>query len=70
MSLSILVPPTEGKPLLLYISTIETSLGALLAQEDSTGKEWAIYYINMTRNGYEIKYTSIEKSFLAVVFAT
>jgi hypothetical protein len=38
----VLVLPTLGEPLILYISAIEVSLGALLAQEDSTGKESAI----------------------------
>jgi hypothetical protein len=70
MSLLFLILPIEGKPLLLYISTTDRSLGALLAQEDSIGKEREIYYIRRTLNGYEINYTSIEKSCLAIVFTT
>jgi hypothetical protein len=42
----------------------------LSAQEDSVGKERAVYYISRTLNGYEINYTSIEKACLVVVFAT
>lgn len=55
-----LVPPTLGKPLLLYISTTNSSLGALLAQHDDQGKERVIYYISRTLIGYEINYTPIE----------
>ncbi|XP_059071335.1 uncharacterized protein LOC131865675 [Cryptomeria japonica] len=70
MNPPILVPPTTGKPLILYISETKVSLGALLAQEDSTGKEQAIYYISKTLNGYKINYTFIRKACLAVVFAS
>ena len=42
MNTPVIIPPVLGKPLILYISAIEVSLGALLAQEDSTGKERAI----------------------------
>lgn len=38
MSPPVLVPPTDDKPLLLYISTTTTKLGALLAQHGSEGK--------------------------------
>lgn len=60
MNQPILVPPIIGKPLFLYISATKISLGALLAQEDSIGKERVNYYINKTLNGYELNYTSIE----------
>lgn len=66
----ILVPPIVGKPLILYISAIKVSLGALLGQEHSAGKERAIYYISRTLNGYELNYTFIENACLAMVFAS
>lgn len=70
MSPPILTLSTEGNPLLLYIAIIDRSLGALLAQEDSIGKERAIYYISRTLNGFEINYASTENSCLAIVLAT
>lgn len=70
MNPPVLVPPVPGKPLILYISTIDVSLGALLAQENQQGKERAIYYINKTLNGYELNYTFIEKACLTVVFTS
>ena len=64
------MPPILGKPLILYISTTTNSLGALLAQQDESGKERAIYYISHTLVQYELNYTSIEKACLVVVFAS
>ena len=64
------MPPIEGKPLILYISTIANSLGALLAQQDESRKEREIYYINHTLVQYELNYTCIEKACLVVVFAS
>ena len=63
----VLIPPIPGKPLILYISATNSSLGALLAQSDEMGKERAI---SRTLVAYEINYTSIEKACLAVVFAS
>ena len=62
--------PIYGKPLILYISAIETSLGILLTQEDDNNKERAIYYVICTLISYEMNYSIIEKAFLAVVFAS
>ena len=48
------MPPIYGKPLILYISTKETSLGILLAQEDNDNKERDIYYLSCTLISYEM----------------
>ena len=66
----VLMPPILRKLLILYISAKASSLGALLAQNDETSKEWAIYYISQTLVAYEMNYTSIKKACLAVVFAS
>ena len=65
-----LIPPIPRKPLILYISATVNSLGALLAQQDESGKERAIYYISHTLVQYELNYTCIEKSCLVVMFAS
>ena len=54
------MPPILGKPFLLYISTIDIALGALLAQNDEQGREHAIYYISQTLVGYELNYSLIK----------
>lgn len=42
----ILSSPIKGKPLMLYITALKSSLGALLAQENKEGKENALYYLS------------------------
>ena len=64
------MPPIARKPLILYISTMDIALGALLAQEDQNNKEQAIYYISRMLVSFETKYSIIEKACLAVVFAS
>ncbi|KAM1596520.1 hypothetical protein PS2_031537 [Malus domestica] len=41
-----LVPPQRGKPLKLYISASEKSIGSLLAQNNEGEKEQVVYYLN------------------------
>ena len=55
----ILVPPTSGQPLLLYLSVSDIALGCMLAQLDDSGKEWAIYYLSKRMLEYECKYIMI-----------
>ncbi|KAA0061115.1 gypsy-like retrotransposase [Cucumis melo var. makuwa] len=64
----ILNAPAARKPLLLYITTQETLLGALLAQENDKDKECALYYLSRTLTGAELNYSPIEKMCLALFF--
>ncbi|KAA0066956.1 uncharacterized protein E5676_scaffold595G00600 [Cucumis melo var. makuwa] len=66
---SVLSAPAAGKPLILYIAAQETSLGALLAQENDKGKECALYYLSRTLTEAELNYSPIEKMCLALFFA-
>ncbi|XP_010645202.1 uncharacterized protein LOC104877817 [Vitis vinifera] len=66
----ILVPPTPGLPLLLYLSVSDMALGCMLAQLDDLGKERVIYYLSKRMLEYECKYIMIERLCLAVVWAT
>ena len=54
----ILVPPIPGKPLILYLTIHEKSMGCVLGQHDETGKkEHAIYYyLSKKFTDYESKY--------------
>ncbi|KAG9458863.1 hypothetical protein H6P81_003371 [Aristolochia fimbriata] len=65
----VLMAPTSGKPLLLYIAAQEKSLGALLAQNDDQRKERLLYYLSRTMVGAELNYSPIEKTCLALIFA-
>lgn len=42
----VLMSPKKGKPLLLYITALDGSLGTLLAQRNEQGKEKALYYLS------------------------
>ncbi|XP_060211718.1 uncharacterized protein LOC132639276 [Lycium barbarum] len=65
----VLADPVTGKPLILYISAQERSVGALLAQENSEGNENALYYLSRMMTPNELKYSPIEKLCLALVFS-
>ena len=45
-SLSLLKPPRQGKPLILYMALEENAMGAMLAQEGPEGVEHAVYYLS------------------------
>ena len=62
------MPPQRGKPLKLYISASEKSIGSLLVQNNEGGKEQAIYYLSRILTEVETRYTSVEKLCLALYF--
>jgi ribonuclease HI len=64
----VLVALVKGHPLILYIATQPTSIGALLAQHNDEEKEVACYYLSHTLVGAKINYSPIEKLCLALVF--
>ena len=67
----ILVPPVPKKPLLLYLTTTDTAMTALLAQYlEETRKENAIYYIYKKMLPYKENYSLLEKTYVALVWAT
>ena len=70
LSPPVLVPPTPGRPLLLYLSISDMALGGMLAQIDDLGKERAIYYLSKRMLEYEMRYVMIERLCLALVWAT
>ncbi|KAH6763350.1 hypothetical protein C2S52_020783 [Perilla frutescens var. hirtella] len=65
----ILVAPVAGRPLILYITTQERSIGALLAQENDNGKESALYYLSRMMMPNELKYSPVEKLCLSLIFS-
>ncbi|KAM2945659.1 hypothetical protein COP2_028548 [Malus domestica] len=65
----VLVPSRRDKPLKLYISAVEESIGCLLAQDNDVGREQAIFYLSRNLNQPEINYSTVEKLCLAVFFA-
>ena len=70
LSSPILVSPTPGWPLLLFLSVSDMTLGCMLAQLDDSGKERAIFYLSKRMLEYECKYIMIEFLYLALVWVT
>ncbi|CAL2228343.1 unnamed protein product [Prunus armeniaca] len=64
----ILSPPKRGRPLKLYVSASEVSIGSLLVQDNKEGKEQAVYYLSRTLTEVERKYFAIERLCLALYF--
>ncbi|XP_038996868.1 uncharacterized protein LOC120121584, partial [Hibiscus syriacus] len=67
----VLMPPIPNKPLILYLTVFEKSMGCVLAQHDETGRrERAIYYLSKKFTDCETRYSSIEKLCCALVWTT
>ena len=67
----ILTPPTPGRPLILYLTVLPTSMGAMLGQQNESGKkEQAIYYLSKKFNDCEARYMAIEKTCCALVWTS
>ncbi|KAM2557547.1 hypothetical protein TB2_014658 [Malus domestica] len=64
----VLVPPQRGKPLKLYISASDKSIGSLLAQNNEGGKEQAVYYLSRILTEVETRYSPIERLCFALYF--
>ena len=63
----ILVPLTPERPLILYLTVQETSMGCMLGQQDEIGKkEQAIYYLSKKFTEPETRYMLVEKTCCAL----
>ena len=59
----VLVPPTLGYPLILFLAKQETSMGCMLGQvAEPDQKERAIYYLTKNFISCEVNYITIEKT--------
>ena len=58
----VLTTPIPRKPLILYITAQEQSLGVLIVQVNDEGKENALYHLSRTLVGAELNYSPIEKN--------
>src|ERR1044072_5893749 len=67
----ILIPPVEGRPLIIYLTVLEESMGCVLGQQDETGKrEHAIYYLSKKFTDCETRYSMLEKTCCALVWVS
>lgn len=63
----VLTSLVKGQPLVLYITVLQHSLGALQTQENEEEKE--IYYLSRTFVGPQVRYSLFEKVCLVLIFA-
>ncbi|RDX89105.1 Retrovirus-related Pol polyprotein from transposon 17.6, partial [Mucuna pruriens] len=67
----ILVPTVPRKPLILYLTILEESMGCMLGQRDTTGKkEHALYYLSKKFIECEKRYSTLERIYCALVWVT
>ena len=67
----VLVPPTLGYLLILYLAVQETSIGCMLGQSaEPSQKERVIYYLSKKFTSYEINHIAIEKTCCALAWAS
>jgi len=64
----VLIPPQQGKPFRLYLSTDGMVIGSALIQEFE-GKERGIYYLSRRLVDAETRYSAIEKLCLCLYFS-
>ncbi|RDY13725.1 hypothetical protein CR513_01307, partial [Mucuna pruriens] len=65
---STLIPTVPGRPLILYLTMLEESMGCVLGQHDDTGKkEQATYYLSKKFTDYEKRYSPLERTCCTLV---
>ena len=64
----VVIPPQQGKPFKLYLSTDGMVIGSALIQEIE-GKEHMIYYLSRRLVDAETRYSAIEKLCLCLYFS-
>lgn len=63
----ILTPLVPDRPIIMYLTVLEGSMGCVLGQHDETGrKEHAIYYLSKMFTDYESRYSMLEKTYCAL----
>ena len=65
-----LQPLRPYKALILYLAIEKDAIGAMLAQENREKAEHAVYYMSKKLLPYEANYSLVEKTCLAVIWAT
>ena len=66
----ILMPPVEGRPMIMYSTVLENSMGCVFGQHDESGrKEHVIYYLSKKFTDCETRYSLLEKTCCALAWA-
>ncbi len=63
MNPPVLMPPVPGRPLILYMTILDESMGCMLGQHDESGKkERAVYYLSKKFTTCEMNYSLLERT--------
>ena len=70
MNPPVLTPLVPGRPIILYMTMLDESMGCMLGQHDESGKrEHAIYYLSKKFTTCEMNYSLLERTCCALVWA-
>jgi len=66
----ILIPPVPGKPLIMYLTVLDNSMGCVLGQHDNSGKkEHTIHYLSKKFTDCETRYSLLERTCCPLAWA-
>ena len=66
----ILIPPVEGRPLIMNLTVLEKTMRCVLGEHNESGrKEHAVYYLSKKFTDSETKYSLLEKTCCALEWA-
>jgi len=69
MNPHVLVPPVPGRPLILYMTVLDESMGCVLGQHDESGKrERVVYYLGKKFMACEMNYSLLKRTCCALVW--
>ena len=68
MNPPVLITPTSGQPLFLYLTILPESMECVLGQKDQEGRERAMYYLSKKSTNGEQKYLEVERTCSALVW--
>src|SRR5713101_4005035 len=68
LSAPLLRPPDYSRDFILYMATLESTIGVVLVQEDDKLVEHVIYYLSHALSRPELRYSHVEKLALAAVY--
>jgi len=67
----VLMPSVPGRPLILYMTILDKSMGCMLGQHDESGKrERVVYYLSKKFTACEMNYSLLERTCCALVWAS
>jgi len=67
----VLMPSVPGRPLILYMTILDESMGCMLGQHDESEKrEHAVYYLSKKFTACEMNYSLLERTCCSLVWAS